>query len=276
MHYVDPPRRESSARWVAYPNWPLISAGVCVVFIAVLLATFNTKLRVLDIFSAFLLFGAAVLFCSDCPLHQVFTARPTSTARHRRTAPADNIQEIFWKAFDYLGPDAVVTNESHTLNVADKIVLPGVGHFSSLRALNRSGLREALLRDTSLGKPFLGICLGMQWLFEGSEECSEVAGSGFFNGRCRRFPPSVKSPHVGWNSLTVQEGSRLLRGIAQDSFVYYTHSFYAPVLATTSAATQYGLRFTAAVERQNIFGVQFHPEKSGDVGLAILKTFCEV
>jgi glutamine amidotransferase len=86
----------------------------------------------------------------------------------------------------------------------------------------------------------------------------------------------VKSPHVGWNSLTVQEGSRLLRGIAQDSFVYYTHSFYAPVLATTSAATQYGLRFTAAVERQNIFGVQFHPEKSGDVGLAILKTFCEV
>jgi glutamine amidotransferase len=263
---------------VAYPNWPLISAGVCVVFIAVLLATFNTKLRVLDIFSAFLLFGAAVL-----SVLIVLYTRSLRRAQQvqldteeRLQQMADNIQEIFWKAFDYLGPDAVVTNESHTLNVADKIVLPGVGHFSSLRALNRSGLREALLRDTSLGKPFLGICLGMQWLFEGSEECSEVAGSGFFNGRCRRFPPSVKSPHVGWNSLTVQEGSRLLRGIAQDSFVYYTHSFYAPVLATTSAATQYGLRFTAAVERQNIFGVQFHPEKSGDVGLAILKTFCEV
>jgi imidazole glycerol-phosphate synthase subunit HisH len=180
------------------------------------------------------------------------------------------------KAFDFLGADVMVTDQPETLKAADKIVLPGVGHFSSLRALNRSGLCEAMLEATSAGKPFLGICLGMQWLFDGSEECSEVAGAGFFCGKCRQFPSSVKSPHVGWNSLTVQEGSRLLRGIAQDSFVYYTHSFYAPVLATTSAASLYGLQFTAAVERQNIFGVQFHPEKSGDVGLAILKTFCEV
>ena len=111
----------------------------------------------------------------------------------------------------------------------------------------------------------------MQWLFEGSEECSEIAGAGIFTGKCRQFPSSVKSPHVGWNSLRVQEGSRLLQGIAQDSFVYYTHSFYAPVVAETMAASEYGLQFTAAVERGNIFGVQFHPEKSGDVGLAILK-----
>ncbi len=180
------------------------------------------------------------------------------------------------KAFDYLGADVVVTNQPTAVAVADKIVFPGVGHFSSLQALDRTGLREALLQGASSGKPFLGICVGMQWLFEGSEESSEVAGAGIFPGKCRRFPPSVKSPHVGWNSLAVREGSRLLRGIAQDSFVYYTHSFHAPVVASMSAATDYGLRFAGAVEQGNIFGVQFHPEKSGEVGLTILKNFCEV
>jgi glutamine amidotransferase len=180
------------------------------------------------------------------------------------------------KALDYLGADVVVTDQSQILTAADKIVLPGVGHFSSLRALHRSGLREALLQAAFAGKPLLGICLGMQWLFDGSEECVDIAGAGIFPGRCRQFPSSVKSPHVGWNSLTVQNGSRLLRGIAQDSFVYYTHSFHAPVLAATSAASDYGLQFTAAIEQSDIFGVQFHPEKSGDVGLAILKNFCEV
>jgi glutamine amidotransferase len=180
------------------------------------------------------------------------------------------------KAFDYLEADVVVTDQSQVLTSADKIVLPGVGHFSTLRGLERTGLRRVLLQAASAGKPFLGICLGMQWLFDGSEECIEVAGSGIFSGKCRRFPSWVKSPHVGWNSLTVQEGSRLLRGLAQDSFVYYTHSFHAPVLAATSAASEYGLQFTAAVEQFNIFGLQFHPEKSGDVGLAILKNFCEV
>ena len=180
------------------------------------------------------------------------------------------------KAFDYLGADVVVTDQSQTVTAAAKIVLPGVGHFSSLRALNRSDLREVLLQAAFAEKPFLGICLGMQWLFDGSEECNELAGAGIFPGKCREFPSWVKSPHVGWNSLTVLKGSRLLRGVAQDSFVYYTHSFHAPVLGATSAASEYGLRFTASVEQSNIFGVQFHPEKSGDVGLAILKNFCEV
>jgi glutamine amidotransferase len=180
------------------------------------------------------------------------------------------------KAFDYLGADSVVTDQPGTVARASKIVLPGVGHFSSLEALHTTGLVEALLQTASAGKPFLGICLGMQWLFEGSEECLEVAGAGIFPGKCRQFPSSVKSPHVGWNSLAVQEGSRLLRGIAQDSFVYYTHSFHAPVVTETAAASEYGLRFAGAVERGNIFGVQFHPEKSGDVGLSILKNFCEV
>ena len=179
------------------------------------------------------------------------------------------------KAIDHLGVEAVVTNQSEVLASADKIVLPGVGHFSSLQALNRAGLRQALLQSIGTGKPFLGICLGMQWLFEGSEESNEVAGAGIFPGKCRQFPPSVKSPHVGWNSLTVREGSRLLHGIGQNSFVYFTHSFHAPVAAQTTAASEYGLPFTGAVEQDNIFGVQFHPEKSGEVGLSILKNFCE-
>ena len=180
------------------------------------------------------------------------------------------------KAFDYLGTEVIVTDRPEVVASADKIVLPGVGHFSSLRALEDTGLRKALVQNASAGKPFLGICLGMQWLFQGSEECRDVAGAAIFPGKCQQFPSDVKSPHVGWNSLTVQNGSRLLRGVAQDSFVYYTHSFYAPVVTETAAASEYGLWFAGAVELGNIFGVQFHPEKSGDVGLTILKNFCEV
>jgi glutamine amidotransferase len=180
------------------------------------------------------------------------------------------------KAFDHLGAEVLVTGKAEVVATADKVVLPGVGHFSSLRALETTGLRRALLEATAVGKPFLGICLGMQWLFEGSEECADLEGTKLFPGNCRQFPSSVKSPHVGWNSLTIESGSRLLRGIAQASFVYYTHSFHAPVGTETVASSEYGLRFAGAVERGNIFGVQFHPEKSGDVGLAILKAFCEV
>jgi len=118
------------------------------------------------------------------------------------------------KAFDYLGADVVLTMRPETVAAADKIVLPGVGHFSALGALDNTGLRDAVLRGASAGKPFLGICLGMQWLFEGSDEAPEFAGAGIFAGRCRPFPSSVKSPHVGWNSLAVREGSRLLRNVA--------------------------------------------------------------
>jgi glutamine amidotransferase len=180
------------------------------------------------------------------------------------------------KALDYLGAEILVTDQPEILAAADRIVFPGVGHFSSLRALDRAGMGKALLQAASTGKPLLGICLGMQWLFEGSEECNDIAGAGIFPGKCRQFPSSVKSPHVGWNSVTAKEDSRLLRGIAQNSFVYYTHSFHAPLVAETTAATEYGLPFSGAVERGNIFGVQFHPEKSGDVGLSILKNFCEL
>jgi imidazole glycerol-phosphate synthase subunit HisH len=185
------------------------------------------------------------------------------------------------KAFDYLDAKVVVTAQPEVVATADKIVLPGVGHFSALGGLDNTGLRDAVLQGARAGKPFLGICLGMQWLFEGSDEAPELAGVGIFAGRCRPFPSSVKSPHVGWNSLVVRESpvresSRLLRNVAPDSFVYYTHSFRAPVVAATTAASEYGAQFSAVVEQENIFGVQFHPEKSWTVGLLILKNFCEV
>jgi imidazole glycerol-phosphate synthase subunit HisH len=180
------------------------------------------------------------------------------------------------KAFAYLGAEVVVTTQPETVATADKIVLPGVGHFSALSGLDNTGLRAAVLQGASAGKPFLGICLGMQWLFEGSDEAPEFAGAGIFAGRCRPFPSSVKSPHVGWNSLAVREGSRLLRNVAPESFVYYTHSFQAPVVAATTAATEYGAPFSAVVEQGNIFGVQFHPEKSWTVGLLMLNNFCDL
>jgi glutamine amidotransferase len=180
------------------------------------------------------------------------------------------------KAFDYLGANVVVTSEPEKVATAGKIVLPGVGHFSALGALVNMGLREAVLQGARAGKPLLGICLGMQWLFEGSDEAPELSGAGIFAGRCRSFPSSVKSPHVGWNSLAVKEGSRLLRDVAPESFVYFTHSFRAPVVAATAASTEYGTPFSAVVEKENIFGVQFHPEKSWNVGLLMLKNFCEL
>ena len=176
------------------------------------------------------------------------------------------------KAFNHLGAEVVVTADPKTVAAADKIVLPGVGHFSALSRLDETGLREA----ASAGKPFLGICLGMQWLFEGSEEAPNLPGAAIFPGRCRPFSNSVKSPHVGWNSLTLRQDSRLLRNVAPDAFVYYTHSFHAPMVSATTGMTDYGAPFSAVVERENIFGVQFHPEKSWTVGLLILKNFCEL
>jgi glutamine amidotransferase len=114
----------------------------------------------------------------------------------------------------------------------------------------------------------------MQWLFQGSTEAPETAGAALFPGECSRFPASVKCPHVGWNRIEVRSGSRLLHGIASGAFVYYTHSYRAPVIESTVACTNYGGEFSAAIERENIFGVQFHPEKSADAGLRIQENFC--
>ena len=187
---------------------------------------------------------------------------------------AGNISSVK-KALDHLGLKAVVTNDPQVIAAAKKIIVPGVGHFSRCEALNNH-LRTAVLEAVERGTPFLGICVGMQWLFQGSTEAPETPGAGLFPGECSRFPAAVKSPHVGWNRIAVRNGSRLLRGIADGAFVYYTHSYRAPVTEQTTAVTFYGGDFSAAVERDNVFGVQFHPEKSGPTGLQILENFCSI
>jgi len=187
---------------------------------------------------------------------------------------AGNISSVK-KAFEHLGASAEVTSDPQVITNAQKIVIPGVGHFCRCETLN-SRLREPVLSAISKGVPFLGICVGMQWLFEGSTEAPETPGAALFAGQCSRFPAEVKSPHVGWNRLRVNDGSRLLRGIQSGSFVYYTHSYRAPVIPETVACTNYGGAFSGAVERGNVFGVQFHPEKSGKAGLKILENFCAI
>ncbi len=175
------------------------------------------------------------------------------------------------KALDHLGCESVITSDKQVIARAERIVLPGVGHFAATKALDplRLTIAGALRRRT----PFLGICVGMQWMFAGSTEASGVSGFGLFPGEVEKFPGTVKSPHVGWNQIAARNGSRLLAGIPADAFVYFTHSYRAPVGEGTVAECEYGGRFAAAVERDNVFGVQFHPEKSGAVGLAILRNF---
>ncbi len=185
---------------------------------------------------------------------------------------AGNISSVK-KALEHLGANAQVTSDPGVIAVAEKIVVPGVGHFSRCESLNKN-LAATVLQGITSGKPFLGICVGMQWLFEGSTEAPETPGAALFSGECSRFAESVKSPHVGWNQIEVRNGSRLLRGIQDGAFVYYTHSFRAPVVEQTVACTEYGGAFSAAVERDNVFGVQFHPEKSSATGLKILENFC--
>jgi len=185
---------------------------------------------------------------------------------------AGNISSVK-KALEHLGADAQVTFDPSVIAAAEKIVVPGVGHFSRCESLNKN-MAATVLESITSGKPFLGICVGMQWLFEGSTEAPETPGASLFMGECSRFAETVKSPHVGWNQIEVRNGSRLLRGIQDGAFVYYTHSFRAPVVEQTVACTEYGGAFSAAVERDNVFGVQFHPEKSSDTGLKILENFC--
>lgn len=185
---------------------------------------------------------------------------------------AGNISSVK-KALEHLSAHVQVTSDPSVIAAAEKIIMPGVGHFSRCQALNQN-MRAPLLNAIQSGKPFLGICVGMQWLFAGSTEAPETPGAALFAGECSRFPASVKSPHVGWNQIEISSGSRLLRGVSNGAFVYYTHSYRAPVVAETVACTNYGGAFSAAVERDNVFGVQFHPEKSAKAGLKILENFC--
>jgi imidazole glycerol-phosphate synthase subunit HisH len=180
------------------------------------------------------------------------------------------------KAFDRLEQDCAITTDPAQVAAATKVVLPGVGHFTATESLERTGLKQAIADSIGRGIPFLGICVGMQWMFAGSEESPSTRGLGLFVGECERFVASVKSPHVGWNQLEVSSSSRLLRGVPSGSFVYFTHSFRAPVIDATVACCEYGGRFSAVVERDHLFGVQFHPEKSGELGLQMLRNFCEL
>lgn len=180
------------------------------------------------------------------------------------------------KAFDWLGCECAIMSDPDQVAKASKVVLPGVGHFASTDVLARSGLRNAIADSIARGVPFLGICVGMQWMFERSQESLSTRGLGLFHGECERFPPGVKSPHVGWNSLQINSSSRLFRGTPASSFVYFTHSFRVPLTETTVACCEYGGRFSAAVELDHVFGVQFHPEKSGEIGKLLLRNFCSL
>lgn len=178
------------------------------------------------------------------------------------------------KAFDALGAAAMITSDPEVVSKADKLVVPGVGHFATTVALDVSGLRDSIERGIARGVPALGICLGMQWMFASSAEALELDGLGIFAGECTRFPAEVKAPHVGWNQLTVVGQSRLLSGVPDAAYVYFTHSYRAPVVRQTVATCEYGGWFSAVVEEESVFGVQFHPEKSGAVGRQLLENFC--
>lgn len=181
------------------------------------------------------------------------------------------------KAFAHLGADVRVPTSPGDLESASAVVVPGVGHFQATDALTgdwRSAIRASLDR----GRPLLGICVGMQWLFEGSAEAPGSAGLGVIAGRCERLtggPDRLKVPHVGWNTLSLPRPTALLDGIGDAASVYFTHSFAGPVNEATAAATEYGQPFAAAVEQGLVMGVQFHPEKSGDPGLRILRNFLD-
>jgi glutamine amidotransferase len=190
---------------------------------------------------------------------------------------AGNLTSVL-KALRHVGAEVEVTDgDLAPIARAERIVLPGVGHFAATKRLDETGITPAVRAAIARGVPFLGICVGMQWLFAGSSEAPEQPGLGHFSERCRRFPEGKeKVPHVGWNSLEVNPQSRLLGGVANGEYVYFTHSYRAPVTADTAASAFYIEPFAAAVEKGNVFGTQFHPEKSGATGLKILSNFLAI
>jgi glutamine amidotransferase len=201
------------------------------------------------------------------------------------------------KALATIGADVFVPETPGDVEQAGGIIVPGVGHFGATRALDQAWI-DAILARVGEGRPLFGICLGMQWLFEGSDEAPEIAGLGLLSGRCYRLgavrlqPPldraqggpeaherpdqHIKVPHVGWNSLAIQRDASIVDGVETGSQVYFTHSYVAPVTGDTVAVTEHGEPFAAVVQRGHVGGVQFHPEKSGDVGLRILRNFVEL
>lgn len=190
-----------------------------------------------------------------------------------------------YSSFEFIGEDVVIASDKETLQESDRIILPGVGAFGDAKEkLEVSGLQEALLEEVTKGKPLLGICLGMQLLFEESFEYGYHEGLGLIKGSIAPIkdvaPSNLKIPHIGWNALHFpadKEKSRLFKYINEGDFVYFVHSFYGQNCdKALIASTEYGAELTAAVADKNVFGTQFHPEKSGDVGLSILRAFCEI
>ena len=184
------------------------------------------------------------------------------------------------KALASLGAELIVPGAPEQCSDAAGLIVPGVGHFAATAALDIRW-REAIAAAVAAGTPLLGICVGMQWLYEGSEEAPDVPGLGLVAGRCGLLrgdaAQRLKVPHVGWNALEVRRGaSRLLAGLSPGAHVYFTHSYAAPVTTDCVASTTHAEPFAAAVERDDVFGVQFHPEKSGDTGLRILRNFLEL
>jgi imidazole glycerol phosphate synthase glutamine amidotransferase subunit len=176
-----------------------------------------------------------------------------------------------------IGASYTLVRDSAGLRKASKVILPGVGHFGQMmRALDAMQVRGTLIECIHGGVPFLGICLGLQALFGSSEEAPEVQGLGVFEGVVRRFPQDARVPHMGWNELEARAPSRLLSRLDAKPYVYFAHSYYVPETAVTAATCNYCVPYTAVLDADNIFGVQFHPEKSGPVGLRIVKNFVEL
>lgn len=190
---------------------------------------------------------------------------------------AGNLRSVE-KALNLLGQETVVTRDPKTILGADKVVLPGVGAFGdAMGNLDRFGLTEVLRQVAAQGTPFLGICLGLQLLFERSDESPGVEGLSILEGEILRIPdaPGRKIPHMGWNNIKVRPGAKLFAGLSEDPYVYFVHSYYlkAKDPAIVAATTEYGVTVHASVEKENVFACQFHPEKSSTEGLKILKNF---
>ncbi len=193
---------------------------------------------------------------------------------------AGNLQSVK-KALDFIGAESVITDNPEIINASEKILLPGVGSFGdAMNSMSKKGLVETVKQNALSGKPFLGICLGLQLLFEESEESPGVKGLGIFKGKIKKFPSDMglKIPHIGWNSLEILKNDTIFKDVPQNSYVYFVHSYYLHAHEENDVATvtNYGIDFHSAVGKDNIFATQFHPEKSGEVGLQILRNFANM